>query len=185
MKTHLNKVFAAGVCMLLFNVNVFSQNSDILNQITNTNDYSTIELVRMDPRLSTFAHLVSLAGMNEQFENVGPHTLFVPTNKAFENMEIKDYLKLTNPDSKAKLIQFINYYYLPKKVLKYEFKDNDIIENELNEGIPVSVNWEANGNSISIGGANIIKADIQASDGIVDILDAVFAPSLDGLRIED
>lgn len=176
MKAHLKGLLAAGIFMLLFSVEASAQEIVILEQVTSTKDYTTIDLVRMDPRLSTFAHLVALADMNEQFENAGPHTLFVPTNAAFENMKVKSYLKLVDPDNKEDLIKFIEYYYLPKKVKKYDFKDDDVLQLGFNEGIDVSVDRD-NNDMVTIGAAEIIQADIEGSNGILDIVDAVFEPS--------
>lgn len=62
----------------------------------------------MDPQLSTFAYLVTLANMDEQFMNERPHTLFVPTNKAFENMKVKNYVKLMDPNNREQLVKFID-----------------------------------------------------------------------------
>lgn len=169
-----------GACILLFNLSALSQNRLILDHVTNTKDYTTIDLVHMDPQLSTFAYLVTLANMDEQLINARAHTLFVPTNKAFENMSVKNYVKLMDPNNREQLTQFIQYYFLPQKVKKEDFKDGEIIKIGFDEGFAVSVD-RSTGDMVNIGGANIIKADIQGSNGILDIIDAIFQPSENNL----
>lgn len=72
--------------------------------------------------------------------------------------------------------KFIRRHILPTEVPSIQFKDNQIIETASEEEITIGTGI---GDVIYVGGANIVKADIQASNGIIHIVDAVIEPTTD------
>ena len=172
MKKKLTKLLVLAVGVLFVGQSALAQsNSDqLFDGVENTKQYSTLDLLHMDREVSTFANLVALADMEVALALADtPHTLFVPTNVAFAEMSIKDFAKLTDPKNRVKLIDFVKRHYLSTKVLKTDFKDADIMETDGQGQISVS----KNGNTVTVGGAQIIEGDIETSDGVIQIIDAI------------
>jgi uncharacterized surface protein with fasciclin (FAS1) repeats len=131
----------------------------------------------MDRNLSTFTNLVFISGLAPSMLMTDDHTVFIPTNEAFKEMSIDNFLHLTNPKNRGDLIRFIKYHFLPNKVMKFDLKDSQIISTQGDEEITVSVD-EPFGIAY-IGAAKIIKSDIEASNGVIHVVNNVIRPTRD------
>ena len=175
MKRDLMKT-AIVLLILLFSSEAFTQTSgnNILSGVDNPKSYETIELINMDRDLSTFANLLRLSGLDTSLA-VGnePHTLFVPVNKAFVKMSIQDFAALTNPKNRTKLIKFINNHFLTEKHEEFEFKSAQTIRTGNDSKIEIS----KDNNELTIGGANVIKSNIESANGIIYVIDQVLDPT--------
>ncbi|MDT7827581.1 fasciclin domain-containing protein [Pricia sp. S334] len=179
MKNYLTKfcLLTFGAILIGFTATAQSGNDGkVFEGIDNPESYSTLDLLHMDRQVSTFSDLVALANLEVSLTLAdSPHTLFVPTNEAFADMTIEEFAELTDPKNRTKLINFVKRHYMPKKVMKRDFKDADIMDTEGEEEIRVSTT----GNTVSIGGAQIVEPDIKTSDGVIQIMDNVLQPTGD------
>ncbi len=144
MKKRVTKTLAFTICLLFLGLTVTAQssNEDILASVENPENYETIELAQMDKNLSTFMNMVALSdfGVSWKLTDV-EHTVLIPTNDAFNEMTIDEYLYLTNPKNKVDLVRFVKYHFIPSKVMSYDLKNSQVITTESpNEEITVSVN---------------------------------------------
>ena len=157
-------------------LNAQMNDDDILKYVGNTKMYETLQIASMDRDLSTFVNLVQLSGLGTSMMSDTEHTLLIPTNDAFRKMDIKNFAHITNPNNRADLIKFLQYHVLPNKIASNRFADDQVIEvGDMNEDIPVNVE---NG-VVLIGGAQVLKADIEALNGIIHVIDNVIAPAYD------
>lgn len=181
MRTKNKSTFFLFLFAFMFSVGVSAQTDpqEILDNVENPEDYVTIELIKMDPNLSIFVDLVEKSGMDVSMKIADEHTLLVPTNEAFGEMSAEKLTELMNPQNQAELVEFINYHVLPTEVELYQFEMNDIIDTQGEEEI--TVESRANGELIYIGGAEIIKPDIQAANGIIHIVDRWIEPNAEVL----
>ncbi|WP_054558917.1 fasciclin domain-containing protein [Croceitalea dokdonensis] len=176
MKKRTQQLMIATLMIFLCTFTGKAQGSkQIFSDITNTEDYSTWTLTHMDRDISTFINLVALSGLEPSLLMIDKgHTAFIPTNSAFNEMEIKEYLHLTNPENKDDLIAFVKLHFLPNKVMKYDFNDSQVIDKQGSENI--SVNVDEPYGAVYIGGARIVKEDIETSNGVIHIVDRVIMP---------
>ncbi|MGB8705666.1 MAG: fasciclin domain-containing protein [Gillisia sp.] len=142
-----------------------------------TENYSVMDLLRMKDDLSTFASLADAANLDWTTEFSEGFTIFAPTNEAFEKLSVNKYKELLLPESRAKAVQFVKRHVLPQKVWSNEFNDSQAIETSVDEEISVST--RGNGNIITVGGATIVKPDIEASDGVIHVVNSVVQPTSD------
>lgn len=185
MKTKTFKHLATiiGVCFLSLSAFSQSRNDEILGSVENPGNYTTIELAQMDRSLSTFMNLVALSDMGASWKLADEEfTIFIPTNAAFDEMEIERWNHLTNPKNQTDLIRFVKYHFVPKKIMKYDFEDDQIISTGVEEEIAISA--DGTFDTVYVGGAKIIKADIEASDGIIHIMNSIVEPNVDFLLID-
>ncbi len=148
---------------------------EIFGDVENTEQYDLLTLVKLDPNLSTFAGLLERSGLETSLQRAEPVTLLIPTNSAFEEMDRERYQELTDPNNLAALTQFVNMHILPSKVYKMGFNTTQIIETEGENEIPVDTRM--NGEVVYIGGAEIVKPDVVASNGLIHVVNRVVEPS--------
>lgn len=151
--------------------------SEILGHIEETERYDAMALAKMDENLSNFVDLVELSGLDTSLEFQESFTVFVPTNEAFGRMDVARFEELTNPQNRAELVEFVKWHFLPNEVPSLQFNSTHIIETAGEEEIEIST--EMNGKVIYIGGAEIIKSDIQTADGIMHVVDGIVQPTAD------
>ena len=115
---------------------------------------------------------IKTAGLKEEFMQEGPYTLFAPTDEAFELLPGKSFNELLEPDHKHLLVELLLYHLvsgvLPADSLaegmKLTTEEGDIIEVD-----SAQQGWMIND-------AHLVKADIQARNGVVHIIDKVLMP---------
>lgn len=161
------KLSLLSLIILIFSVPLTAQEDEILGHIENTESYKTFELAHMDKNLTTFMNLFALSGLETSLLFTEDHTLLIPVNDSFKDMTIREFTELTDPKNKMKLIAFIKDHNIPTKVMKHELGESNIISRYANDKIAIS----RDDNEVEIGGAKIIVADIEASNGIIHILD--------------
>ena len=156
-----------GIILLFFSAPLVAQEEDILGHIESPGNYTTFELAHMDKNLTTFMNLLSLSGLETSLLFAEEHTLIIPTNESFKEMTIAEFKELTDPKNKTKLIAFIKDHNIPSKVMKYELTSNHIISKYANDKIRI----KRENDEVYIGGAKIIVPDIEASNGVIQIVD--------------
>lgn len=143
--------------------------------VGDTKPYTVEELADKSDRFSIFNSFLEASGLDTSMEYAEGYTVFMPTNKAFGEMEVGKLSKLTDSDNRAKLINFVKNYILPNKVNIFEFEDNQIIDLEGDEKIEVST--DMNNRNVYIGGAQIVQGDIETEDAIVHVIDGLITPT--------
>ncbi len=146
-------------------------------------EQTIVEIAAGNPDFSTLVELVTAAGLVETLSGEGPFTVFAPTNEAFAAIPpfVVEYL-LANPEV---LSAVLTYHVLPGKVLSADVTD--------------MMAATVNGDSITVttdmgvmldGVATVITADIEASNGVIHVIDAVILPEItlpevDALSVSD
>ena len=145
----------------------------VFEKVDNTKNYTTLELASMDPNLSTFVNMVTLSGLASSMSMTDAHTVFIPTNDAFRDISIERFSELTNPKNQTKLIEFIKYHTMPSKQMSYAFKDSQVMTESSPNEISVTIDDSDN---IYIAGAKVIRPDINASNGVIHIVNDIIVP---------
>ncbi|WP_224996053.1 fasciclin domain-containing protein [Cesiribacter sp. SM1] len=154
--------------------------ADMFEDVDNTEQYDILALARMNPNLSTFVQLVESANLTPSIQAAGPITVFIPTNEAFGNLSAERYAELTDPQNRTELIEVLNRHVMAQEVTTASFTGRQVIDLANGEQIPVTtstvgagVGAAANPTGVTIGGAQIVKADVEASNGVIHVVDAV------------
>jgi len=178
MKKKISKflTLATALIFVSFTVNAQSNNDEILGNVESPKDYTTFQLISMDKDLSTFANLVVLSGLAESMQMTDGHTIFVPTNEAFDEMSIERFTELTNPKNTTELMAFVKHHFMPTKQMLSAFEDGQVITTPDENQITVD---QSSYDDVYISGSKIIKSDIEASNGVIHIVNGVIDPSID------
>lgn len=154
---------------------------DMFNGTDNTEEHNVMALLKMDDNFSIFVELIEESGLEASFDFSEPVTILAPTNEAFKQLTKEEYSELRDGENRAKLNTIIQAHVMPRKVYIREFENNQVISNADGD-IPVerAGNFAGGGparaNDIIIGGATIVKADVEASNGLIHVLDGVIIP---------
>lgn len=139
-------------------------------QPTPTAGTATIaDLAASNPQLSTLVTALSKAGLVETLKGPGPFTVFAPTNVAFAKLPAGT-LDAVLAD-KAKLTALLQHHVVAKKLTAADLggmKDVTMLD-----GKQLAIDSTA---GVKIGAAQVSQADIQASNGVIHIIDTVLVP---------
>ena len=186
MKPNLKIIFSALLVVLFFNCKN-NKDTQVKESTTSSNqteerkgqafiedDGSTpncLQIAIGSPDHTTLVAAVQAAQVENALVNVGPLTVFAPTDAAFAALPEGTVENLVKPENKATLADILKYHVTPgnlstkilTKLPKLGQANNQYVKIEVIDGKPV------------IGGANII-ASVKAGNGIVHVIDKVLLP---------
>ncbi len=125
-----------------------------------------------DPQFKTLTKALIAAGLVPTLQGKGPFTVFAPTEAAFAALPKGALDDLLKPANKAKLTKILTYHVVSGAVLSTSLKSGDVPTVEKS---PVKV--VVSGGKVTVGGANVVKADIKASNGVIHVIDKVLIPA--------
>jgi uncharacterized surface protein with fasciclin (FAS1) repeats len=107
-------------------------------------------------------------------EGTGPFTVFAPTDQAFTDAGI-DLDDFTTAEEKAVLSDILLHHVYAGEVPASAVTDGMLAEMVNGDQVKFSVS----GGTVSIGSATVTSADVQASNGIIHVIDTVLTPPSD------
>jgi len=120
----------------------------------------------------TLVAAVTAAGLVDTLKGAGPFTVFAPSDDAFAKLPAGTVESLIKPENKAKLAAILTLHVMAGKVMAA-----DVAGKKLS---PASVNGEAlhvdGTNGVTVNGAHVTTADIDCTNGVIHVIDAVLLP---------
>ncbi|MBP1751783.1 MAG: beta-Ig-H3/fasciclin [Geobacteraceae bacterium] len=129
------------------------------------------ETVISESSCKTFANALNTLDLAETLRGEGPFTLFVPSDEAFAKVNLSDMLN----DGK-KLKEAFTYHVLEGKYMAAEVA---VMEHAHTLNVKPLTIREKDG-EILIDNGKIVRSDIECSNGVIHVVDAVFLPQLSG-----
>jgi uncharacterized surface protein with fasciclin (FAS1) repeats len=121
---------------------------------------------------NTLVTAVKAAGLVETLSGPGPFTVFAPTDAAFAKLPAGTVEALLA--DKQKLTSILTYHVVSGKVMAADLvKSNGATPNTVN-GLPLDI--VVRDAKVYVNGVQVITADVQASNGVIHIIDAVLLP---------
>jgi uncharacterized surface protein with fasciclin (FAS1) repeats len=121
--------------------------------------------------LSTLVAALTAGELVEVFKAPGAYTVFAPTNEAFAAIQptVDVLLKAEN---KGKLQNVLKYHVVPGTFFASDLQDGQELTTLQGEKLKVSVK----DGKVMIGDAEVISADVEASNGVVHVIGKVLVP---------
>lgn len=162
MKFQIMSAAAAGVMMLtaMGLTSVAARAADIIDTAVGAGQFKTL------------AAAVTAAGLVDTLKGTGPFTVFAPTDEAFAKLPAGTVEMLLKPENKDKLVAVLTYHVVPGKVMAADVVK--LKEAKTVNGAPVAI--MVNGDTVMINDATVIKADVDASNGVIHVIDKVILP---------
>jgi transforming growth factor-beta-induced protein len=122
---------------------------------------------------STLVALVKHAGLVETLSGEGPFTVFAPTNAAFAKLPKETVEALLSDAGKDQLGAILKYHVVAGSV-----KAADVVKlTEAKTVLGQSAKIKVQNGKVYVDGAQVVATDIECSNGIIHVIDAVILPS--------
>ena len=135
------------------------------------NAKNIVELAVGSESLSTLVAAVQAGGLVETLSGEGPFTVFAPTNDAFAALPDGVLDMLLKPENKDKLAAILTYHVVGGKVMSTDLQDGQTAATVQGDEIKVDLSDGA-----KINDATVVTADVEATNGVVHIIDKVILP---------
>lgn len=121
---------------------------------------------------TTLATALKAAGLVDTLKGDGPFTVFAPTDEAFAKLPAGTVESLLAPENKDRLIAILTYHVVPGKITSSDIAGKTAAVATV-QGGKLSVDAT---DGVKVDEASVVKADIEASNGVIHVIDTVVLP---------
>ena len=122
----------------------------------------------------TLVAAVTAADLVNTLKSKGPFTVFAPTDAAFAKLPAGTLESLLKPENKAKLVAILTYHVVPGKVMASDIAGKSLKVASV-QGSKISIEAHS---GVMVDKANVVKADVEASNGVIHVIDTVILPTM-------
>ena len=123
-------------------------------------------------QFGTLAAALQAAGLVDTLKGPGPFTVFAPTDAAFAALPAGTVESLLKPENREQLTAILTYHVVPGRYPAARVAGLDSAAT-VNGG---SVDIKAEGGTVMVDEARVIKADVTATNGVIHVIDKVLMP---------
>jgi uncharacterized surface protein with fasciclin (FAS1) repeats len=155
----LRRTFIASAAAMTFATSAFADghSMDIVDTAVSAGSFTTLVAA------------VQAAGLVDTLKGEGPFTVFAPTDEAFAALpEGTVEALLADPEALAAIL---TYHVVAGKVMSTDLSDGMMAATV--NGADITIGTMG---GVSVNGANVVTADIEASNGVIHVIDAVILP---------
>ncbi len=121
---------------------------------------------------NTLATALRTAGLVGTLKGEGPFTVFAPPDEAFAKLPPGTLDDLLKPENKGKLTAILTYHVVPGKVMAKAVSTMSSAKTVNGQELKIAVEH----GTVRVDGAAVTKADIDCSNGVIHVIDAVLLP---------
>lgn len=143
----------------------------VADQLAQAGD-TIVDIAAGNSAFSTLVTAVQAADLVDVLSGEGPFTVFAPTNDAFAALptEVLDALLL--PENQDLLTDVLTYHVVPDVVTS-----DDLVSPGEIETLNGPVRVRSSADEIIVNDANVVLADVEASNGVIHAIDTVLIPA--------
>jgi uncharacterized surface protein with fasciclin (FAS1) repeats len=131
-----------------------------------------VDIAAGNDSFSTLVAAVKAADLVDTLKGEGPFTVFAPVNEAFAALPEGTVEELLKPENKEQLASVLTYHVVAGKVMSSDLSDGMMAETVQGSEITIGVG----DGGVTVDGANVVQADIEASNGVIHVIDGVILP---------
>merc|ERR1711957_1157549 len=160
----------------------------IINKVLDpsTAGFNIVEVAAAQPELSTLVTALKAGKLVDYLSAKGPFTVFAPANGAFAELPKAKLAHLLDPANVKELDAVLEYHVVAgTAAFAQDLTDGEKIKTLEGDDILIKLN-DATGHAtgaIMINDATAIITDIEASNGVIHIINKVLDPSTAGFNI--
>ncbi|PWR01796.1 Nex18 symbiotically induced protein [Meridianimarinicoccus roseus] len=140
---------------------VAAQDMDIVDTAVAADDFNTLVAA------------VQTAGLVDTLKDDGPFTVFAPTDAAFAALPEGTVESLLLPENRETLTAILTLHVVPDAVMSSALAGETVSVLTVN-GERLTVDGR---DGVMVNGANVVTADIEATNGVIHVIDAVLLPT--------
>ncbi|NLW92963.1 MAG: fasciclin domain-containing protein, partial [Syntrophomonadaceae bacterium] len=134
---------------------------------------SIVEIAVGNPDFSTLVAALQAAELVDALSAEGPFTVFAPTDDAFAALPEGTVESLLLPENKQALTDILLYHVVAGKVMAEDVVTLTEAETVLGQNVTITVE----DGKVFINDAEVIITDIETSNGVIHVIDAVILPN--------
>lgn len=119
----------------------------------------------------TLVAAVKAADLVDTLKGAGPFTVFAPTDAAFARFPAAVIQDLLKPENKGKLQGILTYHVVAGKVLAADVVNLKAAKTVQGQDLKIDTT-----DGVKVDDANVVQTDIQCSNGVIHVIDAVVLP---------
>ena len=123
-------------------------------------------------QFKTLAAALQAAGLVNTLKGAGPFTVFAPTDEAFAKLPKGTVEDLLKPENKAKLTAILTYHVVSGRVTSGDVVKLQTAPTLQGQDVRISTMG-----GVRINDSMVVTADIETSNGIIHVIDAVLLPA--------
>lgn len=149
---------------------------------------TVVDVAGGNEAFSSLVAAITTAGLGDALSSEGPFTVFAPVNAAFDALD-PDVLNdlLTNPESNSTLVDILTYHVVPGRIPSGDLglDVGSLLRGEYISGYVQTLNGadlriDTTPFGVMINGTSmVVTPDVEASNGIIHVIDEVLLPPAD------
>ena len=144
----------------------------VIDRVVLPEQQNIVQVAGKAESFKTLLTAATKAGLADALQSDGPFTVFAPTDEAFAKLPSGTLESLLRPENKQKLAKIIKYHVVPGRVYSptaMKAKDAGTLAEQ-----NVRFSWK--NDALFIDEARIVATDIDASNGVIHVIDTVILP---------
>jgi uncharacterized surface protein with fasciclin (FAS1) repeats len=122
---------------------------------------------------NTLVAAVQAADLVDTLKGEGPFTVFAPTDEAFAALPAGTVDNLLLPENKDQLVAVLTYHVIPGRVMSADIA-GQTLSVETVQGGELEIDATS---GVMINDATVVTADVEASNGVIHVIDTVLLPN--------
>lgn len=135
-------------------------------------EFDIVDTALSSGKFSTLAAALGAAGLIETLKGKGPFTVFAPTDEAFAKIPPETLSELLRPENRKKLTAILTYHVIAGKVLAKDVVNLKTARTVQGQELTIDAS-----DGVRINDATLITADVEATNGVIHVIDSVLLPS--------
>jgi len=135
-------------------------------------EQNIVETAEQSGKFNTLLAAAEAAGLVETLSGDDAFTLFAPTDEAFADLPKGTVESLLEPQNKKKLAAILKYHLVAGRV----YSDDAMTAETAKTIQGDELQFEVSGRRAKVNQANLVKTNIDASNGVIHIIDKVLMP---------
>ncbi len=159
----------------IIQADLFLQNGvvHVIDQVLLPRSNNIVETAGEAGVFNTLLQAATEAGLADALSATDNITVFAPTDEAFAALPAGTIESLLKPENRGTLVEILSYHVIPERVYSDELFTQSDLDTLASIFLPVEM---ANGR-LQVANGSVVTADIEASNGVIHIVDSVLLPS--------
>ncbi|MXN66752.1 fasciclin domain-containing protein [Stappia sp. GBMRC 2046] len=136
-----------------------------------------VETAKGAGTFNTLLAAAQAAGLADALATTDNLTVFAPTDEAFAALPEGTVENLLKPENKDQLVAILSYHVVPQKIMSGQISDGSAEVATLKGSGDKTITVEKSASGVTVDGANVVTADVEADNGVIHVIDKVILPS--------
>lgn len=145
----------------------------VIDEVILPESDSILDIATSAGSFNTLAAALKAADLIDALSGEGPFTVFAPTDEAFAALPDGTLDMLLKPENKDKLRSILLYHVVEGRVFADQAIEAEKAATLQGGKVKITKSW----GNVKINDAKVVNADIEASNGVIHVIDRVILPS--------